>query len=420
MKTIILSIFGYLLLSNVAVALTIVDMVNEGGKELHAFSVCPAANTIPAATCDEAHLRECKLLDYVDAVGADRKDQKWLQYQYLMYLIRRYRDHGLKEKEAEARARIDALGFPKPEPQQPIDHLQYLFWADQQSEHCLPEHAKATVAQVERAEALKPAGWFEVPARIALSRARLGDRQGALDLIDSLKREFAAPPEAQRKWLRHYLVDRIIVTAAAELGEYNVADRYVASRGYDGDSQGLIAQIAVRRGDLDGADHLLISGDVKLQLGQGWGYAMAYLALTHSYVLRRDFNSAVRVAERWNSRLAKEGGDVVKSLPRILPHRLIALEMAKRDPIAAMKYVRAHDPAEAPVCSSSLANVGARAGFAEEALQILKSNELQPRPVNRGKPSRPWGKTSRCGSCGGQCPPMNYGWQRHQYGLRRW
>lgn len=396
MKRFTLSIFGYLLLSSSAFALTIVDAVDTAGKTLHAFNACPSADTIPTATCDEAHGGECKMLDYVDAVGADLAEKKWLQYRYLMYLIRRYRDHGLKQKEAEARQRIEALDYHKPDPQQDIQHVDYLDWADQQSAHCLQEHANVTVAQVEKAETLKPAGWFEVPARIALSKARLGDRKGALDLINSLKREFAGPRESQRRWLRNGLENMAVLSTAAELGEYDLAVELAASREFQNDSAiPIIAQIAVRRGNFDQAIRLL-ANDTVAKMYPDWVQAMAYLGIVHGLVLRGDPARAVTVAEEWNAKLANKG-DPGRGLPRMLVHRIIALEMAKRDPLAAMKSVREHDTPKttevfAPACSSSVALVGARAGYAEEALQILKANVLQPRPAVRGKPPRPWGE----------------------------
>lgn len=427
------------------------------GAELHAFDECPLPDSVPPKTCDNAAARECDLLQYVDVVGTDLPDKKRFQNRYLMYLVRRYRVQGLTAMEMAARRRLEELRYEVQLPK--ANKLYYsLDWAMDQATHCLRDQALATIAPLEQDILARP----DTPERrkevvqVLLARARIGDKRilesitrirqelaqselmpiarrreelariklphnptsenrlsAVQERIAQLRREQLAHPPApgdpatsELFTLMHLTANTkpsyarlTIAKAAAEIGEHDLAQELVSEGGLiDGsEAKAKLAQIAVRHGNIERAI-ALVDNDAKSEnLSLLWTQFFARLGIVQVLVWRGEQERAETLAARWNAY------DVPKSKyytpPRIRADRIVALEMAKHAPLAALNYVRerewalrkvnskgaAHDTSgidvHDTVCSGSLAVIGARAGFVDQALQILNTIHLEKPPL---------------------------------------
>ncbi len=339
---------------------------------------CPASVAAPVK-CEDGHTEECSLLQRADALP--EKDQ----YGHLLSLLRKFRISGLVEAEQEVRHRLPAARetYVKRE-----DYRGFLSQARNEIHSCAPEQALITLSDLESHPSTQNRGALEdhlaERAVAVLERARAGDKAGVRERIAQLRGEIAelkfvaqsgaygvtdiAPnfPTRDEPWVQLHKLRITIAKAAAEVDDYDLALELLPAR--NGRTAGQIAQIAVRRGNVDRAIAMVENDSRPKSREEAWTEFFARAAAIQVLVERGRNAEAESWAARWN---AIKVSEIEPALPRINVHRLIALELAKREPLAAFMYLKEQAPNS---CVNGLAIVAARSGLPSEAEQIIDSD----------------------------------------------
>ena len=362
---------------------------------------CPKPGT--ATACEGGNAGECRLVDLSGTFTVP--EDKDLQYNYLLNLLKRYHVKGLTSMEAEVKRRLSPLVSGR---------APSLPEALEQARLCWQEQALATLASLEKAAGEQTLNRLFTKSQIAWTRARIGDEDGAYKQIAELRAaiaKFRAAGPQQTGWARsipqeewraaqmenplmplaraaaqlgryglalELLEDGVKLDGeqAAEAGEYRLAVQSINNTRYPrpDEERALFAQIAAHRGDLDqiaglmGAD--LRPGNFMLLWRQYFVHRQAVRVL----VERGGSATAQDWAARWNA--WDPASSSASMPPRLRVHRMIALTMAKQDPLAALQYLVQHErkDGEGNDCDLAIAYIGAQSGLPGPAQQIAEAS----------------------------------------------